>query len=131
MSYGEEKKMKGQPKNAKMRYSFAEDILFASPVKREYDSSIQMGDLIFDLDKKNRIIGFEIMNASKVLGVPKLYIYNYKKIKIEIAIKDDVIKINAVLITTFRNAEKRGILNIERIRPEHISESCLEVKAIA
>ena len=56
MSYGEEKKMKGQPKNAKMRYSFAEDILFASPVKREYDSSIQMGDLIFDLDKKNRIL---------------------------------------------------------------------------
>ena len=62
-------------KNAKMRYSFAEDIIFASPTERKYDSSIQIGDLIFDLDEKNKIIGFEILNASKTLGVPKLYIY--------------------------------------------------------
>ena len=123
--------MKLKSKKEKSEYSFAEDIFFARPIEREYNSSVQMGDFIFDLDKKNKIVGFEILNASKVFNVKKLYLYNMKKIKIEIVISKDTIKMQASISTIFRNAEKTGTLNIERIRPDYISESRMDLTASA
>lgn len=58
---------------AKMKYDFETDILKIMPVTREYDSSFQEKNLIFDMDSEGRVVGFEMLDASEILGIPKCF----------------------------------------------------------
>jgi len=49
-------------------YDFAYDILFFKIKDREYDYSIELDDLIIDLDTDGFIIGIQIFEASKFLS---------------------------------------------------------------
>lgn len=119
--------MKVEKQKAKVVYDFGEDVFFARPVNRQYDSSVQIGNFIFDLNKKNRIIGFEILNASKLFGVPKLFLHNIKEGKIEIKAIGKFIMIQAQIQSLVRNSMKTSSLSVERIRPEYVNESNLQL----
>ena len=80
--------------NAKALYNFEDDILVAMPLERKYDSSFQIGNFIFDLDKENNIKGIELINASKSFGVPKAFLKDMVSGKIEVIISDKYIQIN-------------------------------------
>ena len=122
--------MKVERQKAKVVYDFAEDIFFARPVNRQYDSSVQIGNFIFDLNKKNKIIGFEILSASKLFGVSKIFLHNYKNVKIEIKVKGKFIMVQAQINSLIRNSMKTSSLSVERIRPEYINESNLQLAAV-
>jgi len=123
--------MKIEKQKAKVVYDFGENIFFARPVNRKYDSSVQVGNFIFDLNKKNKIIGFEILNASKLFGVSKVFLHNYKNVKIEIKVKGKFILVQAQIQSLIRNSMKTGSLSVERIRPEYVNESNLQLAAVA
>lgn len=119
--------MKVETKKASYVYDFADDILFAKPLEREYDSSTQMGDFIFDLDKKNRIIGFEILEASKVFSIPKIVILKMRKMLIKIIVGKKLIKASIFVESFFRGGIRSGNLNLIRERPQEINQSELKL----
>jgi len=123
--------MKVERQKAKVVYDFGEDIFFARPVNRKYDSSVQIGNFIFDLDEKNKIIGFEILNASKLFGVPKLFLHNHKDVKIEIKVKGKFIMMQAQIQSLIRNSMKTSSLSVERVKPEYVNESNLQLAAVS
>ncbi len=106
---------------AKVLYNFEEDIFLARPLERNYDSSFQIGNFIFDLDKNNNVNGIELINASKLFGVPKAFLKDMISGKLEIIISEKYIQINIQLKTKVRNAENTSSLSIERVKPEFIN----------
>ena len=68
-----------RPEKGKFDYDFTEDVIYIYPKKRTYASSIQIGNMILDLDKRRKIVGLEILEASKFLHVPKMLIKYLRK----------------------------------------------------
>lgn len=52
-------------------YSVKNDVLAIALKKNEYDYSVQLDDFVIDFDKKGRVVGLEIANASSILRIPK------------------------------------------------------------
>ncbi len=61
---------------AVVTYDSENDIIYMSAKKRKYEFSEQIEDLILDLDKNKKIIGLEILNASKIFNVEKIKLQN-------------------------------------------------------
>jgi len=112
---------------AKVSYSFEDDIFLARPLERDYDSSFQIGDFIFDLDKNNNIRGVELISASKLFGVPKAFLKDMISGKMEIIASEKYIKINIQIKTRVRNSDNTSSLSIERVRPEFINPNELHL----
>ncbi|MBN2127086.1 MAG: DUF2283 domain-containing protein, partial [Candidatus Diapherotrites archaeon] len=49
-------------------YDFQEDLLYLYNKSKKSKGSIELGELIIDLEKKGEIVGLEIFNASKYLS---------------------------------------------------------------
>jgi len=78
---------------AKILYNFEDDIFLARPLERDYDSSFQIGNFIFDLDKNNNVRGIELINASKLFGIPKAFLKDMISGKLEMIISEKYIQI--------------------------------------
>jgi len=115
---------------AKVNYYFEDDIFSGMPLRRDYDSSIQIGSFIFDLDPKGRIVGLEILNASKVFGIPKLFLNNMESGRIIIEADEKFIKLSISIKTLVRNSHRNSVLNVERARPDFISPSELSMAIV-
>lgn len=113
--------------NGRAKYHFEDDIFSAQPLKRKYDSSFQIGDLIFDLDKKGRINGIEIMNASRLFYIPKVFLKNMISGKLRLEVNDKSLKLIIFIRALIRNAERVSTLSIERVRPEFLSPTRLNL----
>lgn len=86
--------------NLKSLYDADFDIIdLRIPEDYQYDYSIEVDALfILDIDKDKRIVGFEIIDASKYFNVPSNVFYQSEWI-IKINVTIDVIKINLTLKT--------------------------------
>lgn len=51
-------------KSFNITYDSEVDILMIMSTEREYDSSVQDGNLVLDLDRKGNHVGLEILDAS-------------------------------------------------------------------
>ena len=112
---------------AKVRYDFENDIFVASPLGRSYDSSFQIGDFIFDLDKNRNVNGIELLNASKIFGIPKIFLKNMISGKLEVIVSKDLIRLDIQIKSKVRNTDKITSLSIERVRPEFVSPTELHL----
>jgi uncharacterized protein YuzE len=67
------KEEKGRELNGKgeMDYDYVNDILFFKIKGREYDRSIEFGNMTIDIDKEEFIVGIQIFDASRFLGINK------------------------------------------------------------
>ena len=125
MLFRKEKKMKEE--KAKILYNFEDDIFLARPLERDYDSSFQIGNFIFDLDKNNNVRGIELINASKLFGISKAFLKDMVSGKLEIVVSEKYIQINIQIKTKVRNADNTSSLSIERIRPDFINPTELHL----
>jgi hypothetical protein len=112
---------------AKILYNFEDDIFLARPLERDYDSSFQIGNFIFDLDKNNNVRGIELINASKLFGISKAFLKDMVSGKLEIVVSEKYIQINIQIKTKVRNADNTSSLSIERIRPDFINPTELHL----
>ena len=79
------------------------------------------------MDKNNNIRGVELINASKLFGVPKAFLKEMISGKLEILVSEKYIQINIQLKTKVRNADNTSSLSIERVRPEFINPTELHL----
>ena len=57
--------------NGEMDYDYVNDILFFKIEDREYDRSIELNNLVVDIDSEDLLTGLQIFDASKYLGITK------------------------------------------------------------
>lgn len=118
---------KAKFEKAEGEYDFENDIFYALPIKRRYDSSLQIGNFIFDLDSKGKINGIEILNAAHIFGISKVFLNSIISGKIEITVNEKIIKVKINIKALVRNAHKTSIINVERLRPELIAPAELKL----
>lgn len=116
-----------KPIKAKSNYFFEEDILSAMPLKRDYDSSFQIGDFILDLDENGEINGVEILNASEKFNIPKIFLKNMISWKLKLEVNDSYIILEFYIKTNVRNADRIITANIERVKPEFLKPTQLNL----
>ena len=51
-----------------VNYDYDNDILFFKVKDREYDHSVELEDLVLDVDSEGNVSGIQIFGASKMLG---------------------------------------------------------------
>ncbi len=57
--------------NGEFSYDYRYDILFFKTAEREYNKSIELDNIVLDIDKDGFISGIQIMEASKFLKMKK------------------------------------------------------------
>lgn len=57
-------------------YDFKQDILFFKTKNREYVKSIELDNIILDIDSKGFIVGIQLFEASKFLRIDKIKLRN-------------------------------------------------------
>ncbi len=61
-----ERRLEGK---GEMDYDYVNDILFFKIVNREYDRSLEFENMVIDIDNEAFIVGLQIFDASKFLGI--------------------------------------------------------------
>jgi len=77
-----------------MDYDYSNDILFFKIKNREYKKSIELDDLILDIDNEGFVTGLQIFGASKMLRIEKDSLRNVKKWSFEINVEENIITIH-------------------------------------
>lgn len=119
--------MSAKKPKADVLYDSKEDILFVSPKKKEYDSSYQIGNLIFDLNKKKKVIGVEILDASSVLGISRYWLNSIQSGELQIQVMQETINLRLTLKCRVRNSLVPSTAVIEKIRPEFFENSSMDL----
>jgi hypothetical protein len=93
-------------------YDYKYDTLFFKLKDREYSRSIEMGNLVLDLDLENFLTGVQIFEASQFLGLDKMKLREISKWDFKSTIKDNIIEIRVNFQIAARNRiiEKNPII---------------------
>ena len=86
------KKNKHLDEKGEVDYDYKNDTLFFKTVDREYDRSIEMDNIILDIDTKGFIVGIQIFEASKFLKMEGIVLRNIPHWKF--STKTDIVKKN-------------------------------------
>ncbi len=88
------------------------DSLFVSVPNRKYEYSVMLGeDVILDFGKlpsgeKLDIVGFEILNASKKFEIKKYLLKNIRKLRAEIKVSEEMVKLKIEICIIQRKRER-------------------------
>lgn len=86
-----------------MDYDYANDILFFKIKDREYDHSIELNDIVLDVDASGIITGIQIFGASDIFHIEKEALQNIKKWEFSIQTEGKVISIQLMFEMLRRN----------------------------
>lgn len=86
-----------------MDYDYANDVLFFKVKERDYDHSIELEDLVLDIDKEGFITGIQIFAASKIFDVDRDSLRNVKKWEFKVRTEGKVIFIQLMFEMVKRN----------------------------
>jgi len=105
-------KMKHLEKEGEMDYDYANDNLFFKVRDREYDRSLEFGNIVIDIDSDDFIVGIQIFDASKFLQIDKVHLRQIPTWKFQAKIEGDVIELRLFYQITIRNqpVEKNPII---------------------
>ncbi len=82
-------------KNGETSYDYANDVLFVKAKNKDYSESIEMNEVIIDLDFEGEVTGIRVFDASEVFNLSKNALKNIKELEFSIKIEDSTISINA------------------------------------
>jgi uncharacterized protein YuzE len=93
-------------------YDFKYDILFFKVKGREYLKSIELDNLVLDLDSEKFLTGMQIFEASKFLRINKIMLREIPNWKFEAKIEDNRIEVRLMFQVKVRNKiiEKNPII---------------------
>ncbi len=110
-----------------IKYDYETDVLKVMPTKRKYDSSYQENNLVFDMDSKGKVVGLEVLDTSKVLGIPKRFLKNIRRVDGRIEVNKEELKLRIYLECEVRNSNKVSNYNVEKIKPEFLKPSSMDL----
>lgn len=84
-------------------YDFENDSLIFNSKSREYESSIDLGDIILDIGVDGIPVGAEILHASKLFNVQKSALKDFVKFKAEILVSEEEIEVKFFVTVLMRN----------------------------
>lgn len=95
-----------------MDYDYANDILFFKIKDREYAFSVEFQNMVVDIDKEQFVVGIQIFEASKFLGMSKLNLREIPKWQFKSKIEGGVIEVRLNYQVQIRNKifEKNPII---------------------
>ena len=99
-------------------YDYKNDILFFKAKEREYKRSIEMNNIILDVDKEGFITGLQIIEASKYLNISKDNLLKIPKWNLNTVVDNKILEIRLLFQINYRNKtiEKNPIIT------QHIEE---------
>ncbi|PIR39928.1 MAG: hypothetical protein COV33_02535 [Candidatus Zambryskibacteria bacterium CG10_big_fil_rev_8_21_14_0_10_34_34] len=59
-------------------YDYQGDTLFFKVKEREYDFSLEIGNMVIDFDTEQFLVGIQVFNASEFFGLPKIVLRSLK-----------------------------------------------------
>ena len=110
-----EEKKKFRPVN----YDPVVDSLFVSVPDRRYRYSIMVGnDIILDFgtfpdESELKVVGFELLDASKKFGVDKYVLRNIKRLHAEIRVNEEWVTLRLSLIAVQHKRERESSRTLE------------------
>lgn len=104
-------------KEGEYDYDYSHDILFFKVKDREYWKSVELDNLVVDIDEEKFIVGAQIFNASQLFGIPKETMRNVRKWLFSANVDQNKLELKIVFQTLFRNKiiEPRPII-IEQLK---------------
>jgi uncharacterized protein YuzE len=66
------------------------DVFFVGKKGRDYEYSVEIEDVLFDLSQDKKIIGIEVLDGSKILHLTREELIRYKGKEIDVQISDKV-----------------------------------------
>lgn len=112
-------------------YDHVDDIFYSYPLDRKYKESVMIDNFVFDLDANNEVVGIEIIDYSKLLGLSKYYANRIQKGKINIHVNSETIRIEIHALVNIRNKNRDSYIDYERVNKEDISPSSLSCSVVA
>jgi uncharacterized protein YuzE len=93
-------------------YDYRQDILFFKTAERDYARSIELNNLVLDVDKEGFIVGIQIFEASGFLDLSKDALLSVKHWHFEATVNEGKIEIRLVFNVVVRNKtiEKNPII---------------------
>lgn len=91
---------KGQ---GEMDYDYTHDILFFKVKERDYDHSVELEDVVLDVDKEGYITGVQIFGASVMFNVDKETLRNIRKWEFKVRTEGKVIFVQLTFEMLKRN----------------------------
>lgn len=100
-------------------YDYKYDILFFKTSGREYAKSIELANIILDIDKEGFIAGIQILEASKFLDLDRKVLLKIPRWHFQASVNEGRVEIRLVFQVVARNK----IIEKNPIIMEQISES--------
>lgn len=93
-------------------YDYKHDILFFKTTEREYAKSIELENIVLDIDKEGFIVGIQIFEASKFLDVSKNVLLKIPEWRFQASVNEGRIEIRLMFQVVVRNKiiEKNPII---------------------
>lgn len=93
-------------------YDFKHDILFFKTSERDYVKSIELDNLILDIDKEGFIVGIQIFEASKFLDIDKKMLLKIPRWEFKATVNEGRIEVRLMFQIVVRNKviEKNPII---------------------
>lgn len=86
-----------------MDYDYINDILFFKVKNREYSFSIEFQNMVIDIDEEKFVVGIQIFEASKFLGLSKINLREIPKWQFKAKIEEGVIELRLNYQLQIRN----------------------------
>ena len=109
-----------------MDYDYSNDILFFKVKEREYDHSIELEDLVLDVDKEGYITGIQIFGASKMFEVDKDTLRNVQGWEFKVRTEGRVVSIQLMFEMLRRNQLVERGQNLVRETSSLLTDSSVE-----
>ena len=109
--------------DSKFVYDCENDIMFFAKKEKSYDESFEIENLVFDLDKNEQIVGLEILDASKLLGVDKVFLKNVFEGEMRIRVNKKLLQLKINLKSNFRNSKRSSVYKSDNFKPDFLNPS--------
>ena len=86
-----------------MDYDHVNDILFFKLADREYDFSMEFQNMVIDVDSEQFLVGIQIFDASKFLGISKINLREIPKWQFRTKIENGIIELRLNYQIKIRN----------------------------
>lgn len=93
-------------------YDYKHDILFFKTLNRTYSKSIELNNVVLDIDDQDFVVAIQIMEAAKFLNIDKKTLLKIRQWKFEVIVSEGIIQLKLFFEITRRNKiiEKNPII---------------------